>query len=73
LASQKLDRLVLEAIRIRLGIATKVVYKNKLGYHLLDTTNSRAIVNIGAFFNGKMKGKKAVEFNNLAEKPETQG
>jgi hypothetical protein len=60
--SQKLDWLVLEAIRIRLGIATKVVHKNKLGYHLLDTTNSRAIVNIGAFFNGKMKGMKAVEF-----------
>jgi len=39
-----------------------VVHKNKLGYHLLDTTNSRAIVNIGAFFNGKMKGMKAVEF-----------
>jgi hypothetical protein len=36
-----------------------VVHKNKLGYHLLDTTNSRAIVNIGAFFNGKMKGMKA--------------
>jgi len=60
--SQKLDWLVLEAIRIRLGIATKVIHKNKLGYHLLDTTNSRAIVNIGAFFNGKMKGMKAVEF-----------
>lgn len=59
--SQKLDWLVLEAIRIRLGIATKVVHKNKR-FHLLDTTNSRAIVNIGEFFNGKMKGMKAVEF-----------
>ncbi|SRR6266498_3324566 len=61
LVSQKLDWLVLEAIRIRLGIATKVVHKDKLGYHLLDTTNSRAIVNIGAFFNGQMKGMKAIE------------
>lgn len=60
--TQKLDWLVLEALRIRLGIATKVIHKDKLGYHLLDTTNSRAIVNIGAFFNGKMKGMKAVEF-----------
>lgn len=53
---------VTEAIRIRLGIATKVVHKDKLGYHLLDTTNSCAIVNIGAFFNGQMKGMKAIEF-----------
>jgi len=60
--TQKLDWLVLEAIRIRLGIATKVVHKNKLGFHLLDTTNSRAIINIGAFFKNKMKGMKAVEF-----------
>jgi len=59
--TQKLDWLVLEGIRIRLGIATKV-RKNKLGFNGLDTTNSRAIVNIGAFFNGKMKGMKAVEF-----------
>jgi len=60
--TQKLDWLVLEGIRIRLGIATKVVRKIKLGFYSLDTTNSRAIVNIGAFFNGKMKGMKAVEF-----------
>jgi hypothetical protein len=59
--TQKLDWLVLEGIRIRLGIATKV-RKNKLGFNGLDTTNSRAIDNLGAFFNGKMKGKKAVEF-----------
>lgn len=60
--TQKLDWLVLEGIRIRLGIATKVVRKNKLGFNSLNTTNSRAIVNIGAFFNAKMKGMKAVEF-----------
>jgi hypothetical protein len=60
--TQKLDWLVLEGIRIRLGIATKVVCKTKLGFNSLDTTNSRAIVNIGSFFLGKMKGMKAVEF-----------
>jgi hypothetical protein len=59
--TQKLDWLVLEGIRIRLGIATKV-RKNKLGFNGLDTTNSRAIDNLGGFFNGKMKGMKAVEF-----------
>ena len=59
--TQKLNCLVLEGIRIRLGIATKV-RKNKLGFNGLDTTNSRAIDNLGAFFNGKMKGMKAVEF-----------
>jgi hypothetical protein len=49
--TQKLDWLVLEGIRIRLGIATKV-RNNKLGFNGLDTTNSRAIDNLGAFFNG---------------------
>jgi len=60
--SQKLDWIVLEALRIRLGIATKVVRRSKHGHNQLDTTNSRAIANIGSFFNGKMKGMKAVEF-----------
>jgi len=81
--SQKLDWIVLEAIRIRLGIATKVVRRaagcgltqrvgrpqepypyqdRKHGHNQLDTTNSRAIANIGSFFNGQMKGMKAVEF-----------
>jgi hypothetical protein len=53
---------VLEALRIRLGIATKVVRRSKHGHNQLDTTNSRAIANIGSFFNGQMKGMKAVEF-----------
>jgi len=60
--SQKLDWIVLEALRIRLGIATKVVRRSKHGHNQLDTTNSRAIANIGSFFNGQMKGMKAVEF-----------
>ena len=60
--SQKLDWIVLEALRIRLGIATKVVRRAKHGHNQLDTTNSRAIANIGSFFNGQMKGMKAVEF-----------
>lgn len=57
--SQKLDWIVLEALRIRLGIATKVVRRSKHGHNQLDTTNSRAIANIGSFFNGQMKGMKA--------------
>lgn len=60
--TQKLDLIVLESIRIVLGIPTKVVYKNKQNFYSLDTTNSRAILNIIEFFNNSMKGMKAVEY-----------
>lgn len=60
--TQKLDLIVLESIRIVLGIPTKVVYKNKHNFYSLDTTNSRAILNIIEFFNNSMKGMKAVEY-----------
>jgi LAGLIDADG endonuclease/Cytochrome C and Quinol oxidase polypeptide I len=60
--TQKLDLIVLESIKIVLGIPTKVVYKNKHNFYSLDTTNSRAILNIIEFFNNSMKGMKAVEY-----------
>ena len=60
--TQKLDQIVLEGIKIVLGISTKVVYKNKHNFYSLDTTNSRAILNIIEFFNNSMKGMKAVEY-----------
>lgn len=60
--TQKLDLIVLESIKIVLGIPTKVVYKNKYNFYSLDTTNSRAILNIIEFFNNSMKGMKAVEY-----------
>jgi hypothetical protein len=60
--TQKLDRVVLEGIRHILHISTKVVYKEKYNYYMIDTTNSRAIKNISEFFLHTMKGMKAVEY-----------
>lgn len=60
--TQKLDGIVLEGIRLVLGISTKVVYKEKYTHYILDTTNSRAILNIIEYFNSSMKGMKAVEY-----------
>nr|WPM94728.1 hypothetical protein [Ceratocystis fimbriata]WPM94781.1 hypothetical protein [Ceratocystis fimbriata] len=66
--TQKLDKIVLEAIGFNLHIATKVKYKSNQGapgganYYILDTTNSRAIENIIDFFRNTMKGMKAVEY-----------
>src|SRR5690606_17408230 len=60
--TQKLDQIVLEGIRLVLGVSTKVVYKEKYNHYILDTTNSRAILNIIDYFNNSMKGMKAVEY-----------
>ena len=60
--TQKLDRVVLEGIRHILHISTKVVYKEKHNYYMLDTTNSRAIKNISDYFLSTMKGMKGVEY-----------
>lgn len=60
--SQKLDRVVLEGIRLVLHISTKVRYKELHNYYLIDTTNSRAIENIIDYFSNTMKGMKAIEY-----------
>jgi LAGLIDADG endonuclease len=60
--TQKLDKIVLEGIKYTLHISTKVVYKDKHNYHMLDTTNSRAIENIISYFQNTMKGMKSVEY-----------
>ena len=60
--TQKLDKVVLEGIRHILHISTKVVFKDKHNYYMLDTTNSRAVSNIIDYFYNNMKGMKAVEF-----------
>jgi len=59
--TQKLDKIVLVAIKYILGIATQVQNK-KAGYFSLVTTNSRAIENIIKFYNNTMKGMKSVEY-----------
>lgn len=60
--TQKLDKVVLEGIRHILHISTKVVYKKNYNYHMLDTTNSRAIKNISEYFFHQIKGMKSVEY-----------
>jgi len=65
--TQKLDKIVLEGIRHILHIPTKVVYKDKYNYYIIDTTNSRAIKNIAEYFTKTMKGMKAVEFKIWAK------
>ena len=47
--TQKLDRVVLEGIRHILHISTKVIYKEKYNYYMIDTTNSRAILYLSLF------------------------
>lgn len=60
--TQKLDVVVLEAIRHILHISTKVVFKKKYNHHMIDTTNSRAISNVSKYFLNTMKGMKSVEY-----------
>lgn len=60
--TQKLDVVVLEAIRHILHISTKVVFKNKYNHYMIDTTNSRAISNVSEYFLNTMKGMKSVEY-----------
>jgi LAGLIDADG endonuclease len=59
--TQKLDKIVLIAIKHILGITTKVKV-TKLGIFSIVTTNSRAIENIIKYFKNSMKGMKALEY-----------
>ncbi len=60
--TQKLDKIVLQGIGIILHIKTEVKYKELHNHYALDTTNSRAIENIIAFFKNTMKGVKSLEY-----------
>lgn len=60
--TQKLDKVVLEAIGILLHIKNSVIYKELYNHYILDTTNSRAIENIIIFFKNTMKGVKSLEY-----------
>ena len=59
--TQKLDEIVLIAIKHILGISTQVKIK-KGGNYSIVTTNSRAIENIIKYFKNTMKGMKSVEY-----------
>jgi hypothetical protein len=56
--TQKLDKIVLEAIGFLLGI--KVVKKQT--YFTVGTTNSKNIANIILYYHNTMKGMKSLEF-----------
>ena len=60
--TQKLDKVVLEGIRILLHIKNPVMYKELYNHHILDTTNSRSINNIIDYFNNTLKGVKSLEY-----------
>ena len=59
--TQKLDYIVLLAIKYILGIKTDVSYK-KAGHFSLVSTNSRAIENIIQYYTNTMKGMKSFEY-----------
>jgi hypothetical protein len=59
--TQKLDLIVLLAIKNILGIKTNVMVK-KSNYFSLVTTNSRAIENIIDYYKNTMKGMKSFEY-----------
>jgi len=59
--TQKLDKIVLTAIKYILGISTGVK-TTKSGTYAIATTNSRAIENIIKYFKNTMKGMKSVEY-----------
>jgi hypothetical protein len=76
--TQKLDFIVLEAIRHILHISTLVRFRHvgllnvlslhdnthfpKSTFYILDTTNKRAISNICKYFQGNLKTVKSLEF-----------
>lgn len=59
--TQKLDQIVLIAIKHILGISTNVKVK-KLGFYSIVTSNSRAIENIIKYYKNTMKGMKSLEY-----------
>uniref|UniRef100_UPI002237EABC LAGLIDADG endonuclease n=1 Tax=Ramaria rubella TaxID=113071 RepID=UPI002237EABC len=59
--TQKLDKIVLIAIKTILGISTNVKVK-KTGTFSIVTTNSRAIENIIKYYKNTMKGMKSLEY-----------
>ena len=71
--TQKLDKVVLEAIRITLHINNPVRFKELHNHYILDTTNSRAIENIIVYFKNTMKGVKSLEYKIWARSYNNKG
>lgn len=60
--TQKLDKIVLQAIGLILHIPNEVRFKELYYHYILDTTNSRAIENIITYFKDQMNGIKSLEY-----------
>ena len=60
--TQKLDGIVLNAIAHILHIHTGTRYKSRHDYFILDTTNSRCIENVIAYYKDTLKGVKSLEY-----------
>ena len=65
--TQKKDKHVLEAIRKKFEVTSKVKLNRKQGCWMLDTTNRRAIENIRMFFIGRLRSVKSLEFELWCE------
>ena len=59
--TQKLDRILLEFLRTKFHISSKVLHTKKNIYKL-ETTNSRSILRIKTFLFKKLKGVKSLEY-----------
>lgn len=59
--TQKLDKKILEFIKEKLHIVSKV-QDSKKGFYKLETTNSRALLKIKSFYLNKFKGIKSLEY-----------
>ena len=59
--TQKLDGIILEFLRTKFHISSKVLY-TKRNIYKLETTNSRSILRIKSFLFNKLKGVKSLEY-----------
>lgn len=59
--TQKLDRIILEFLRTKFHISSKVL-RTKRNIYKLETTNSRSILRIKTFLFKKLKGVKSLEY-----------
>ena len=64
--TQKLNKEILEFIRSKFHIPSKIQYRipaaTKNGFYKLETSNSRALEKIKIFYLNKLKGMKSLEF-----------
>lgn len=61
--TQKLDRILLEIIKRKFGITSKVLFRKNHNFYDLKTSSSRALNNVISFFKGKLIGAKNQEFS----------